>query len=172
MKTIYLASYKAEHPNYDIVYQDINNKRDIGGDMLDISLSDYDVIIATPPCNYYSKANYRRDFSLYSLRTRHLLPCILIKLYFLGKPFIVENVRNKPMFLKYGLYDFKGLFIYEFGRHTYFTNIKLDLSNVEQVKDNVENVTQNKRQGSLNVHNVIEKFLYEVYYGSTNYTNK
>lgn len=31
MKGIYLASFMAEHPNYDIVYQDINGKRDIGG---------------------------------------------------------------------------------------------------------------------------------------------
>lgn len=31
MKGIYLASYEALHPNYDIVYQDINNKRDLGG---------------------------------------------------------------------------------------------------------------------------------------------
>lgn len=32
MKIIYLAAYKAEHPNWNIIYQDINGKRDIGGD--------------------------------------------------------------------------------------------------------------------------------------------
>ena len=55
MKGIYLAAFKAYHPNYDIVYQDINGKRDIGGDMMDVDLTQFDFIIATPPCNYYSR---------------------------------------------------------------------------------------------------------------------
>lgn len=52
MKGIYLASFTALHPNYDIIYQDINGKRDLGGDMMDIirskELGNYDFIIATP----------------------------------------------------------------------------------------------------------------------------
>lgn len=32
MKIIYLASHIAKHPNWDIIYQDITGKRDIGGD--------------------------------------------------------------------------------------------------------------------------------------------
>ena len=73
MKGIYLASYKANHPNHDIVYQDINGERDIDGDMMEIDLTPYDFIIATPPCNWWSRANYRRNTSLYALTTKHLL---------------------------------------------------------------------------------------------------
>ena len=29
MKIIYLGAYKANHPNRDIIYQDINGKRDM-----------------------------------------------------------------------------------------------------------------------------------------------
>ncbi|WP_407463008.1 hypothetical protein [Methanobrevibacter sp.] len=39
MRGIYLAAFKAMHPNYDIVYQDINGKRDIGGDMMEVDLT-------------------------------------------------------------------------------------------------------------------------------------
>ena len=73
MRGIYLAAYKAMHPNHDIVYQDINGKRDIGGDMMEVDLTPYDFIIATPPCNWWSRANWRRDSSEYSLKTKHLL---------------------------------------------------------------------------------------------------
>ena len=31
MKGIYLGSYKAYHPHFNLVYQDINGKRDRGG---------------------------------------------------------------------------------------------------------------------------------------------
>lgn len=79
MKGIYLAAFKASHPNYDIVYQDINGKRDIGGDMMEVDLTPYDFIIATPPCNWWSRANYRRDKSPYALETKHLLPDIIEK---------------------------------------------------------------------------------------------
>ena len=80
MKGIYLASFKALHPSYDIDYQDINGKRDIGGDMLSVSLDKYDFIIATPPCNYFSRGNWRRNVSSYSINTAHLLPTILFRL--------------------------------------------------------------------------------------------
>ena len=95
MKGIYLAAFRAEHPNYNIIYQDINGKRDIGGDMMEVDLTSYDFNIATPPCNWWSKANYRRDRSPYALQTKHLLPDIIKKLCEQDKPFIVENVRNK-----------------------------------------------------------------------------
>lgn len=99
MKGIYLGAYKALHESYDIDYQDINGLRDIGGDMLTINLEKYDFIIATPPCNWWSRANYRRETSEYSIRTKLLLPCILFKLTLLGKPFIIENVLNKNNFM-------------------------------------------------------------------------
>lgn len=158
MKGIYLASFKANHPNYDIVYQDINGKRDIGGDMLDVDLSIYDFIIATPPCNYFSRGNYRRNTSTYSQNTKHLLPGILEKLCTQDKPFIVENVRNEKLFNKLGLFN-KNCFVYIIGRHTYWTNVFLDCPDVKQFKDNIQNTPSYKRQGGLNVHNVIEEFL-------------
>ena len=59
MRGIYLAACKARHPNYNIIYQDIDSKYkcDIGGDMLEVSLDEFDYIIATPPCNFWSRAN-------------------------------------------------------------------------------------------------------------------
>lgn len=98
MKGIYLASCKARHNNYDIIYQDIEKDKyhcDLGGDMLDIDLSKYDYIIATPPCNWWSKANPYYKKSAYSLQTKHLLPDTIIKLGKQSKPFIIENVINK-----------------------------------------------------------------------------
>lgn len=118
MKGIYLAAFKAKHENHDIVYQDINGKRDLDGDMLKIDLTPYDYIIATPPCNYYSRANYRRETSKYSQETKHLLPEILKKLVNQDKPFIVENVRNKRLFTELGLFNLK-CYVYLIGRHTY-----------------------------------------------------
>lgn len=161
MKCIYLASYKANHPNYDVVYQDINGQRDLGGDMLEIDLSSYDIIIATPPCNYWSRANYRRETSEYSQKTKHLLPGIIDKLIKLDKPFIVENVRNYKLFNEYGLFE-KNCFIYEIGRHTYWTNIVFNGSNIKQINDNIHNISSKDRQGGQNVHNVIDYWLENV----------
>lgn len=173
MKGIYLAAFKAKHENYNIIYQDINGKRDIGGDMLETPLDDYDFIIATPPCNYWSKANYRRETSEYAQKTKHLLGDIIDKLIKLNKPFIIENVRNRPLMNKYKLLS-KDCYIYEHGRHTYWTNIFFnEIYEVEQGNDLVYKPllsgkkkgkmgqwdSQNKRQGGKNVHNVIEKWL-------------
>lgn len=171
MKGIYLAAFKANHPKYDILYQDINGKRDLGGDMMDLDLTKFDFIIATPPCNYYSRANYRREVSVYSQKTKHLLPSIIDKLCKQDKPFIVENVRNKRLFSLLGLYNYP-CFVYLIGRHTYWTNIMIptDLLQVQdfryggyQVK-NMNNLTRSDRQGGWNVHQVIEMFL-EVVHG-------
>ena len=97
MKGIYLAACKARHPNYDIIYQDIDKKYkcDLDGDMMNIDLTDYDFIIATPPCNWWSKANPYYKTSKYALETKHLLPDTIIKLGSQSKPFIIENVINK-----------------------------------------------------------------------------
>lgn len=182
MKGIYLASYKAYHPNYNIVYQDINGQRDIGGDMLEVDLSSYDFIIATPPCNYWSRANYRRETSEYAQSTKHLLGAIIDKLITLGKPFIVENVRNKVLMATHGLLDVK-CHIIEHGRHTYWTNIPFDPSMILQLpefipkfkkighKQFLDEMTgkiyrsnntiriNNNTQGGDNVHKVIEHWL-------------
>lgn len=166
MKGIYLASFKAFHPNYDIVYQDINGKRDISGDMMDIDLSSYDFVIATPPCNYWSRANYRREQSEYSRITKHLLPGILKKLCSQDKPFIVENVRNDRLFTLYHLYDLP-CHIYKIGRHTYWTNImfscdieqRKDFKNVGYFVKDLQHLSSSCRQGGYNVHQVIERWL-------------
>jgi len=161
MTGIYLASFRAYHPLHNIVYQDINGKRDIGGDMMDVDLSNYDYIIATPPCNYYSRANFRRNVSEYALKTRHLLPDILFKLSVLNKPFIVENVRNITIMNQQGIFDIVnkyGLFVYFIGRHTYFSNCMVNLQ-CKQYFDDIHHVYTANRQGGLNVHNVIEIFI-------------
>lgn len=131
MKGIYLASFKANHPKYNILYQDINGKRDLGGDMMDVDLTEFDFIIATPPCNYWSRANWRRESSQYAQKTKHLLPCILAKLAYQDKPFIVENVCNNKRFSKEGFY-YLPCFVYVIGGHTYWTNVLLPLDGIEQ----------------------------------------
>ena len=158
MKIIYLAAHQALHKDFNITYQDISGRRDIDGDMMDIDLTAYDVIIATPPCNYWSRANYRRETSEYAQKTKYLLPGILLKLQNQDKPYILENVRNYKLFNEYGLYNGKS-YIYEHGRHTYWTNIPFNPSNIKQVKDNINNISTNNRQGGYNVHNVIDYWL-------------
>ena len=169
MRGIYLASFRANHPGHDIIYQDINGTRDIGGDMMDVDLSEYDYIIATPPCNYWSRANYRRDQSKYALETKHLLLNIIRKLFYLNKPFIVENVRNDKMFSAYGLFTY-DLYVYRIGRHTYWTNIPFKHDDIIQVaKTDVvngrkrwlssQNLGKEQRQGGQEVHEVIERFI-------------
>ena len=174
MKVIYLGAYEALHPEFDIVYQDINGKRDLGGDMLEIDLTPFDVIIATPPCNFWSIARGNRC-SQYSLDTKHLLPDIIKKCSNTGKPYVVENVINKKRFAENGIYDIASecnCFIYYIGRHTYFTNIKLTDKEVEHLhKQNrqdfkyhgnvirYDDMQNKKHQGGYNVHLVVDYFL-------------
>lgn len=143
MKGIYLASFEANHPNHEIIYQDINGKRDIGGDMMQVDLAEYDYIIATPPCNWWSRANYRRNTSAYALETKHLLIDILAKLIKQNKPFIVENVRNDKAFKEHHLFD-NNLFVYRIGRHTYWSNILFYTGDILQ-EPKVEVVDGKKR---------------------------
>lgn len=97
MKIIYLGAGYGRLNYNNVVYNDIdkNTKCDIIADMLTVNLDSYDILIATPPCNYYSKANYRRNKSYYSLATKHLLPDIIKIFEKTKKPFIIENVINK-----------------------------------------------------------------------------
>lgn len=160
MKGIYLGAYKAFHPLYDIDYQDINGLRDIGGDMMNVDLSGYDFVIATPPCNFWSRANWHP--SQYSFDTQHLLPDILDKLENLGKPYIVENVRNNSKFSEYGLIPRKRSFVFYIGRHTYWTNVNFNTF-VYQRNENIQYLDSRHRQGSENVHFVIESWLKEIH---------
>lgn len=164
MKVIYLASGKAKLNHNNVVYNDIKEKRDLMCDMLSVNLEDYDVLIATPPCNYYSRANFARDKSVYALTTKHLLPSIIDKFIETGKPFIVENVRNSRLFKINGLYD-KNCFVYTHGRHTYWTNIMINISNIEQTYDfcSIPGYgcfrLKSYVQGGKNVNDVLDYFL-------------
>ena len=167
MRGVYLGACRAYHPNYDMDYNDIVPGYHINlvCDMMNIDLNCYDYIVASPPCNYYSRANYRRLTSEYSQLTKHLLPDILLKCIRSDKPFIVENVRNYNLFVKEGIIDIctkNGICVYEYGRHTYFTNIMFNPTNIEQIKDNIQyisNCNKTYREGGINVHNVIEYWL-------------
>ena len=160
MKGVYLGACIAFIPGYDLVYNDIIQYEHISlcCDMLSVDLSIFDYVLASPPCNFWSRANYRRFISDYSQKTKHLLPSVLKKCVLSGKPFIVENVRNYNMFKKYGIIDIcenNGIFIYEYGRHTYFTNVMINLYNIEQIKDNIQNKSGLIREGGFNVNTVL-----------------
>lgn len=163
MKVIYLASFEAKLKYKNVVYQDINGKRDIDGDMLDVDLSPYDILIATPPCNYYSRANYRRETSVYAQETKHLLPDIIEKFSKIGKPFIVENVINKVLMkdiIKRHVNN--GFYYKEHGRHSYFMSHDIDISKLHQINDDVQNTSKDKRQGGYNVNIVLEYYIEKI----------
>ena len=156
MKGIYLASREHRIPNYDIDYNDIINYKGINrpGDMLQIDINEYDYVIATPPCNYYSRANYRRETSIVAQATKHLLPEILKKLETYNKPFIVENVCGGKLLPKTNFYEFK------FGNHYFYTNVLmliLDKSFAE--KQNKQYKSRKNRDNNKNVHMIIDLFL-------------
>ena len=104
MKGLYLCARKHRIPGYSIVYNDIEErfKADIICDMRDLVnnrsfLNSFDFIICTPPCNYYSKANYRREISKVALETKDLLPLCLNTFKKWWCPVIIENVNNKDL---------------------------------------------------------------------------
>lgn len=170
MKGIYLGAGKALHKNYDIDYQDINNKRDIGGNMLDIDITSYDYIIATPPCNFWSRARGNKC-SQYALDTKDLLPNIIDKLAHQNKFFIVENVLNMKRFKEHNIIPRNDCIVLTLNRHIYFTNIYINLENIEQRQDfkyggkviMYDDMTDLYHQGGFNVHNVIERFLQTIH---------
>ena len=167
MKIIYLASNGVSlETDYDVKYNDIVEQEgiDIAGDMMGVDLGDFDFLIATPPCNYWSRANYRRETSKYAQATKHLLPNIIEKFIGTGKPYIIENVINKPLMARNFDYGKDRLNYYEIGRHSYFTNLELDDELIDylqslQVKDDVQNITGSKRQGGYNVNIVFEEVI-------------
>lgn len=145
--------------------------------MLQQNLEEFDVVIATPPCNFWSIARGNRC-SQYSLDTKHLLPDIIKKCAKSGKRFVVENVINKKRFAENGIYEVAencGCFIYYIGRHTYFTNIKLDENEIESLKGQnrqdfkyhgkvikYDDMKDTDHQGGFNVHLVIDYFLRKI----------
>lgn len=171
MRGLYLAACKARHECYDITYNDVDAKYkpDILGDMLEVDLSPFDFVIATPPCNWWSKANPYYKTSEYALKTKHLLPDTIERLAKCGKPFIVENVKNIKRMRENGIFDLirrHGLFYQFVGRHIYIYNHLLIDLDCEQVQDfvyggrRVNNDGYN--QGGTNVHRVIEIWLHAI----------
>lgn len=165
MTGIYLGSCIDKHPNYDLKTNDIRPLKgvDVVGDMMQIDLAKYDYIVASPPCNYWSRAvNYDR-MSNYAKNTKHLLPDILEKLGKLDKPFLVENVINRVRMRDNGVFEIAdkyAMYIYFVGRHTYFTNVLCNLD-CEQPCEYIKNLNSKNeyRQGFQNVHRVIEIWL-------------
>lgn len=162
MKGIYLCAFRAFHAGREIVYQDLFEKRDVGGDALDIDVATYDYVIATPPCNWWSKANYRRNRSIYAMRTAHLLPCLLIKLSKSGKPFIVENVKNIDRMERMGVFELcedLGIAYHVIGRHTYFSNVPWSPSIRWQPPKNIAHISRAQREGGKEVEEVIDDWI-------------
>lgn len=156
MKGIYLASKKHRIPGYEIDYNDIINYEGINkpGDMLEIDINIYDYVIATPPCNYYSRANYRRETSEVAQKTKHLLPEILEKLKNFDKPFLVENVCNARLLPKTNFIEFT------FGNHHFYTNTFMLIYDKSWAKrQNKQYVSRNKRDGNYNVDIIVKLFL-------------
>ena len=161
---IYLASGKANLKIDNVVYNDYIIDREIKDDMINVDLTLFDLIVATPPCNYWSRANCNIN-SEYSQKTKYLLPLIIWKCIALDKPFIIENVINKKR-MKF-LDEVKRYCYYqEVGRHCYFTSHKIDLSVIPQKQDfKTGGVFINKgddRQGGSNVNNVLEYYIKKV----------
>lgn len=172
MRGIYLGACRAYHPGFDIVYQDIDGSRDIAGDMLDINLESYDFVICTPPCNFYSKANAHIN-SDYSIKTKHLLPCSIIKCAESHKPFLIENVINRKRFHLMGVYQlcaYYRLKVFEYGRHTYITNVDFPYKHLPQEKEFDADCnyvgSSGYRQGGLNVYLVVNSFISSIVDGS------
>lgn len=166
-KGIYLAANRARHEDYNMDYNDYDDRYgcNIVGDMLEVDLTPYDYIIATPPCNWWSKANPYYKTSEYALKTKHLLPDTIKKLGSQKKPFIIENVKNIKRMTENGIFDLctkYGLFVQIVGRHTYITNVFCNLE-TEQIQDfKMHGVRVNNdgyNQGGTNVHRVIEIWL-------------
>ena len=156
MKGIYLGAKKHRIAGYDIVYNDIcqYDGIDLCCDMLAVDLKKFDYIIATPPCNWYSHANYRRDSSAYALSTKHLLPDILYKCQLLDKPFIIENVCNVNRLPKADCYEFN------FGQHHFYTNVFMFVPHKSYaVRQNKQYTNPNQRDGNYNVDLIIRLFL-------------
>lgn len=152
-----------------MIYQDIDPQYhcDIGGSMLDICLDNFDYVIATPPCNWWSRLNMNRLNSVYAWSSLSLLPLIIIKLKKEcdQKPFIIENVINRKRFEYMGIYQLcVGLKVIEIGRHTYITNVMdwnpHDLNqHFDFKKGGILVNNDGYSQGGSNVHIVIDDWL-------------
>lgn len=53
MNTVYLASGRAKLKHNNVIYNDMFESADLMCDMLQVDLRAYDIILASPPCNFY-----------------------------------------------------------------------------------------------------------------------
>lgn len=172
---LYLGACIARHNDYNIVYNDYLEKllkdlpddKKIVGDMLQVDTSKYDYVLASPPCNFWSRARGNK-LSEYSKMTKHLLPDCIDKLYKecgWDKPFIIENVVNYKRYKEHGIIDKineYGLWMYDIGRHIYITNVMINLRCNQPYDFKIHGVRINNdgyNQGGANVHKVFEIFL-------------
>lgn len=125
LKVIYLCA--REHrlkpiEGVKVTYNDIDPRFgcDLVGDCMDVKLRKYDILIATPPCNYWSKANYAREYSTVAQATKHLLPELLEKFRMSCKPFIIENVDNINLMRRNFVAD--RYFWFRNAHHIYWSN--------------------------------------------------
>lgn len=121
-----------------------------------IFLNQFDFYIFTPPCNYYSHANWRRETSLLALETKDILPLCLEFCVSQNKPFIVENVLNKTFFK-----DLYPQYQFTFGGHTFWSNVikDQDVKDLIPIRQNKQYISRSKRDGNYNVDIVFKRFL-------------
>jgi hypothetical protein len=161
------------YPEFDIVYNDVESKFlidldvtkkqccDCRGLLNNQVLKNFDFLIATPPCNFYSRANYRRWTSQIALSTKDLLPLCLSAFIQSCKPFLVENVNNKSLLpVEFDKFCYR----FNFGGHTFFTNVYFDISDLTAKHENKQFVCRSKRDGNYNVHVIIDRFLYVIHH--------
>lgn len=127
-------------------------------DCLDVDLDGFDVLIATPPCNYWSKANYRRETSKVAQSTKHLLPVILHRFSCSGKPWIVENVCNEPLMRK-EIKDLDSFFWFVANNHMFFTNYMGDLFDMQYPPQNKAKLQYGHRDDNYVVDFVFNRWL-------------
>lgn len=166
IKVVYLCArdHRLGVPsNVKVWYNDIcvyAKPLDFECDCLDVDLTPFDILIATPPCNYWSKANYRRNRSAVALATKHLLPTLLQKFEATGKPFIIENVDNINLMER----EFQATKHYWFRHchHVYFTNRMSCLFDKGPLTFLKYKMSQGHRDGNPSVDYVLNTWLRSV----------
>ena len=163
-KVIYLAAGYAKLQYENVTYNDLIVPRENRQNMLDVNLTPYDILLATPPCNFYSYARGSNPPSKYALETAHLLLEIIIKFYKTGKPFIVENVSNKnSLDFIWALSTELGLYRFKYSRHTYITNCYFDVRSAQKYFDFIkERNPYFDKQGGFQVSEVLDLFIKSV----------
>lgn len=159
MTVLVLGSGLYRFPQIDgvkFVYNDIQYPVDYQCDMRELEplLDTFDCILASPPCNYYSRANYRRETSKYAQATKDLLPwCQRMASDLIGRvPMIIENVRNRHLIPLPA-----DLNILYSRRHTFFANHPFSVYGAS--KSGLSHVCSVNRQGDEEVHETFFEFV-------------